>query len=390
MNILQVVSSFPPAYSYGGVPKVTYEISKELVKRGHDVSVYTTDVYDSKTRFKGENFSLVDGIEVKRFRNISNRLAYSNFSLAPKMAAELNRSIKNFDIVHLREYRSFQAIFLNYYAKKYSIPYIFQAHGSLLPFFEKISLKKFYDLVIGRKILHDAEKIIALTNTEREQYNEMGLENKGIEVIPNGIDLSLYNNTPFYGKIREKYDISDDENVILYLGRIHKIKGINLLLKSFKLLFNDITNVKLVIVGPGDTSKLKKMIKGSIIENNVIFTGPLYGEDKYDVFVDSDLYILPSIYDTFPNTVLEAFSFGKPVIVTEGCGIKDIIDGTAGYVVKYDKNSLKDAMHSIITNETLKHSFGENGKQLINDELNWKSIVDRIEILYENTSKRGF
>ena len=87
----------------------------------------------------------------------------------------------------------------------------------------------------------------------------------------------------------------------------------------------------------------------------------------------------------FPNTILEAFSFSKPVIVTEGCGIKDIIHETAGYVVKYDKNSLRDAIYSILSNETLKHSFGENGKQLIHKEFDMKKIVHKIEILYENS-----
>ena len=135
----------------------------------------------------------------------------------------------------------------------------------------------------------------------------MGVPKNKIEIIPNGIDLIEDQYLPEKGLFRKKYNITNDENVILYLGRIHKIKGIDLLLKSFKLLTKDMDNVKLVIVGPGDTSNLKKMIKGSTIENKVIFTGPLYGEDKNEVFIDSDLYVLPSIYDCFPKHYFRGF-----------------------------------------------------------------------------------
>ena len=119
MKILQVISSFPPAYSYGGPLKVAFNISKELVKNGHDVTVYTTDVYDSKSRLQYEtNPEIMEGVKVYRFRNISNALSRKNFSCAPSMFFFLKNNIKDFDIIHLHEFRSFQAIFVYHYAKK--------------------------------------------------------------------------------------------------------------------------------------------------------------------------------------------------------------------------------------------------------------------------------
>ncbi|KAF5430840.1 Glycosyltransferase Family 4 [Candidatus Methanophagaceae archaeon] len=126
MRILQVISSFPPAYTYGGPVRVAYEVSKELVKRGHEVTVYTTDVYDVHSRFKyDENPVWLDGIEVYHFKNVSNELAHRNLAAAPMMAFALNKSLKNFDVIHLHEYRSFQAILVHHYAKKIRYPLCF-------------------------------------------------------------------------------------------------------------------------------------------------------------------------------------------------------------------------------------------------------------------------
>ena len=121
MRILQVISSFPPAFAYGGPAIGAYNVSKELVKRGHEVTVYTTDVQDKNSRYKFEKNPIwLDGIEVYHFKNISNSLA-SNFhiSCAPGMALELKKSAKKFDIIHCHEYRSFEATFAKHYSKKF-------------------------------------------------------------------------------------------------------------------------------------------------------------------------------------------------------------------------------------------------------------------------------
>lgn len=376
MKILEVIPFFNP--KFGGTVKGVYNLSKELSKRDHEITIITTDISYN------ENYvtELVnEGVEIIPFKCIVN---FASIFYSPSMDKWLKFNIQKFDLVDLHNFRSYQNNIIHKYSKRYNVPYILQAHGSVLPFFEKQKLKKIYDFFWGHKLLEDAITVIALTETESNQYKKMGVPKNKIQIIPNGINLIEDHELPERGLFRKKYGISNNENIILYLGRIHKIKGIDLLLKSFCLLSKDMDNVKLVIVGPGDTSNLEKMINNSRIKDKVIFTRPIYGKDKNEVFIDSDLYVLPSIYDAFPNTVLEAFSFSKPVIVTEGCGIKDIIHETAGYAVKYDKNSLNDAMYSILTNETLKHSFGENGKQLINDKFNRKKIMDKIEILYEN------
>ncbi|MCK4348853.1 MAG: glycosyltransferase, partial [Thermoplasmatales archaeon] len=273
--------------------------------------------------------------------------------------------------------------------KKYNIPYIIQAHGSVLPIFQKQRLKNFFDLMFGYRIIRHAAKTIALTKTEAEQYRKMGVDENKIKIVSNGIDLSEYDNLPTSGEFRGKYGIRDDEKIILYLGRIHQIKGVDLLVEAFADLVNQMGAVKLVIVGPDDgfLPTLKAQIEDLKIGDKILLTGPLFERDKLEAYVDTDVYVLPSVYETFPVTVLEACACGTPVIVTDRCGIADIVD-KVGYVVEYDKDQLKDAIFKVLSDEGLRRRFGKEGWKLIGEEFGWSTIINKIEKIYKDATNR--
>ena len=385
MKILQMIPAFHPAMAYGGTVAVSYQLSRELVRRGHEITVYTSDALDKNHRQK-DKFVEMEGIQVYYFKNLSNRLAWRRMVFNPSMFHQLRKEIKNFDIIHLHGFRSFQNILVHYYAKKYSIPYVLQAHGSVLPFFAKQRLKRVYDQVWGNNILKDASKVIALTKTEAEQYKMMGVDEAKIEIIPNGIDLSKYDDLPEMGNFRGNYSITDDEKVILYLGRIHKIKGVDLLVEAFADLVKELDGVKLVIAGPDDgfLPTLKAQIENLNIDNRVVFTGPLYGNDKLEAYVDADVYVLPSVYEIFGVTPLEACACGTPVIVTDRCGIADIIDGNVGRVVEYNKDQLRNAVFEMLEDDELRDRFGEEGMRFVRAEFGWGEIVKNVEELYKD------
>ncbi len=386
MRILQVISSFPPAYAYGGPARVAYGISKELVKRGHKLSVYMTDVYDSNSRFKyDENPFQMDGIKVYFFKNINNKLAHKNLAIAPTMAIALNKSVKDFDIVHLHEYRYFQAILVHHYAKKYGILYILQAHGSLPVDVPKQTLKKCTILCGGHNILRDAAKVIAVTQTEAEQYKSMGVSEDKIEIVPNGIDLAEFDNLPPKGEFRRKYGLSSEQKIILYLGRIHQTKGIDLLVKVFAEVIKELPNTKLVIVSPDDgyLPVLKKLIKELQIDEEVILVGPLCGKDKLEAYVDADVFATPSYYG-FPVTFVEACVCGVPIITTQAEDRLDWLHGRAGFVVPYDKKQLQQAILYMLSDEKMGQEFGEKGKLLVREEFNWEKIAEQVEGMYRD------
>jgi glycosyltransferase involved in cell wall biosynthesis len=377
LKILQVVPFFTPAR--GGSVIVPYHLSKELATKGHEITVITTDFEFDKDY---ANSLEEEGVNVVHLHCIAN---IGLFLFSPGMKKWLRNNIKKFDIIHMHNYRSYQNNVVYRFAKKFDVPYILQAHGSILPFFAKQRLKKLYDWVWGYKLLKYTSKVIALTTTESQQYKKMGVNEDKIEIVPNGINPSKYNNLPKRGEFRSKYSIGRDEKIILYLGRIHKIKGIDLLVQSFADLTMELDNVRLVIVGPDDgyLSTLIKIIKHSKIDDKVIFTGPLYETDKLEAYVDADVYVLPSMYETFPMTVLEACACGTPVIVTDRCGIADIVDGKVGYVVEFDKDQLGDAILELLGSDDLRAELGGKGKKLMKEEFGWDGIVRKVEKIYE-------
>ena len=390
MKILQVTPEFYPSTGYGGGPIVAYEISKMLVQRGHDVTVYTTDANDKTSRLNN-GIKNIDGINIYYFKNISNFIAYKcKLFISPGMIQIISKNINNFDLIHIHDYRTFQNVLVHYYATKHEIPYVLQAHGTVLPsFYQKHNQKKFFDELFGYAILKDVGKAIALTSIEARQYKNMGVNKNKIEIIPNGLNLSDYRSLPEKGKFRRRYSIGAGEKIILYLGRIHKIKGLDLLVNTFADLTKELDNVRLVIVGSDDgfLSTIKKQIKSLKIDEKVLFTGPLYESDKLEAYVDADVYVLPSVYETFPVTVLEACACGMPVIVTDRCGIADVVDGVAGCVVEYDKDQLQEAIFRILSDGELMRKFGERGRKLVRDYFSWDKIIKNIEALYKDCIK---
>jgi len=388
MKILQVISSFPPAYSYGGPVRATYEISKKLVERGHEVAVFTTDAYDAHSRLKyDENPIWMDGIEVYHFKNISNKLAHRNFAISPTMAFALNKNVKSFDIVRLDEYRTFQAVLVHHYAKKHRIPYILQPRGQV-PRFNMNMQKKIFDTLFGNSIIRNAGKIIASSKIESKQYREVfpDLDTKKIVHIPNGINLETYQNLPPKGEFRKKYSIDEDEKTILFLSRIHERKGTDILVQAFSKLKKGLKGAKLIIAGPdeGFLGKLRQMAKELNVENDVIFPGPLYEKEKLEAYLDADVFVLPSkdSYESFGNVALEACACGTPTIVRNVCGVSEWLNSVE--VADPNYNALYQKLLEILSKpESERIEMGEKSREEAK-KFSWDAIAENLDKIYQD------
>jgi glycosyltransferase involved in cell wall biosynthesis len=349
MRILHVISTFPPAYAFGGPPKVAFDVCKELAKRGHYVEVYTTNAYDQRKNFKPLKKELiVFNVKVTYF---SNFLRINNLYVAPEMIIKLWETIKHFDIVHAHFGRQPYDTFFSLKKNALYAPYVLQAHGALPHIGRMGRAKLFYDKLFGWSTIKNASKVIALSNVEAEQYKRMGVPEEKIAIIPNGIDLSEYAELPPKGSFKKKFNIPEDRKIILYLGRIHKIKGVDFLIKAYAYLRNkmDFKDAVLVIAGPDDgyLSEIKHLAQASGVSNSILFVGPLYGEDKLAAYVDSEVYVLPSRYETFPMTLLEAYACGKPVIASNVGGLKElIVDGETGFL--FEAGNFKQMAEKIV------------------------------------------
>ena len=387
MKILHVAHFFYPCLSAGGVVNASYQIAR-MQARDNSVKVISSDACKERLKFEESRYDVdIDGIKVDYFKNISNRFKLATMLDTPLWAIfRIKKQIRDFDVVHVHEHRQTLSIIACYFARRYGIPYVVQAHGSVLPFFQKEGLKNIFDKVFGFKILHGASKVFALTEVEKEQYLKMGVEEDRIEIVPLGINIEEYSDLPEEGIFREKFNISKDDKLIIFIGRVHEIKGLDLLIDAFKELADSEDDVKLAIVGPDDgyMDALNLRIAECDLSDKVIVTGPLYKSEKQEALVDCDLFVMPSKYESFTTSGLEAMACGKPLVLTKNNHIHDWVDGSVGLACDDDKMSLKDSMAEGLFDEELSKKFGMNGRRLIQEKYNWDMINEQILNIYES------
>lgn len=364
-----------------------FNTTKELVKKGHNVAVYTSDMLDltSSRRLTQKNLT-INGVSVFYLRSI---LHHKTFIVTPSIFNLLKKSILDFDLIHIHDCRSYQGINTCLFAQKMGVPYVFQSHGSFLDPSPSSLVNKVGRLTIDRlfseKIVKSSSKIIALNKTEANEYIKFGIPLKRIEIIPNGIDLLEYTRLPQKGEFKEKFNIEKEKKIILYLGRIHKTKGIDLLIKSYFYLIREKKdcNSILVIAGPDDGYLLEaeNLVYTLGLSQFVLFTGYLTNEDKIKALVDAEIFITPSFYG-FPITFLEACAIGVPIVTTTSGDILDWINDKVGFVTKPIPSVMALAMYKILSDNELSEKLSRNCKTILKSEFTLEKVVDKLERVY--------
>lgn len=384
MKILQVIPVFSPPQLFGGSQRVVYLVSKELAKKGHEVVIYASDMKNLKERI-GKTIENINGVTVVHFKNVNPFLSSkTRLILTPRMKRSFERELKKFDVIHVHEARSFQHMLVWWLARKADIPYVVQAHGNLSEHFGGFS-RKVYDKLFCKKILGDASKVIAVNTVEAGNYTKFGVAEGKVEIIPNPIDMGEFDNLGARGIFREKYNIEPNSKVILFMGRIHPIKGVDVLVHAFANIVNEgKVDSTLVVAGPDDgymaeCIKITKMHK----LNNVIFTGQLWGKERIHAYFDADVIVLPSRYETFPMSVLEAYACGKPVVASKVGGLEELVlDGETGELVSAGNISeLSEALTHVLSSDNFQN-VAIKARNLIMHRYSLESVVNKLESLY--------
>jgi len=382
MKILQVTAFFSPVY--GGSAEAPYQLSRELAKRGHEVTLYTSD-------FKLGREYILSIPEVKTYA-FKTWLGFAEFHVTPGMIKKTKDEIRQFDIIHMHNYRTFQNIITHHYAKKHGVPYVVQAHGSLATFFQKGWLKRIFDVAFGYRILKNASKVITGCGMEVDEHQEIGVNRDKIALIPPAYGIEEFSQLPSPGRFRHKFDV-EKKHIVLFLGRLHKIKGIDFLIRAFHELIRERDDVVLAIAGPGDGygAILRKLVSRLDLSHKVLFTGYLSGVDKLSALVDADMLVQTSMYERGPGSPFEAILCGTPIIITRDTGAGEIagkID--AGYLVEYGNiEELTAAMKKILDDPAEALDKTQKAKHHIMANLCWEKIVDLYESLYESVIELG-
>ena len=383
MKILQVAPCLHP--SWGGSAAVVRDISKQLVKRGHDVTIYTSD---GTAKGRVQN---MEGVKVYFLPTLNSRNAIpSKFFITPQLNELMKREIQCFDLIHLHEFRSYQNLVVHHYATKFNVPYVILAHNSLTRVPTKRRLKWAFDVFFGYRILKDVSRGIALSRKEVKQYNNLGVPKSKILCMPNGIDLSKYFLLPPRGSFKRKFNLDEKTQVILCLGRIHKEKGLEFLIKAYAALIKDpkYSRTLLVISGRDDgfTQVVMSLVYSLGLTKKVILTGFLSEEDKIKAYVDSEVVVNVEPENIFGLVPLEAAACSTPVIVSRTNDISEaVLAGNLGCVVEY--NNIYELTRAMIKLLDQPSSFTliqrQKSRSYIFNKFDWNIVMPQLEKIYE-------
>lgn len=388
MRVLHVVSSYWPAYEFGGPIQSVHLLNKYLVKYGADVSVYTTNSGLKKNKdIPPKKEVILDGVKIFYFPYYG----YVHFTFSPSLFFALAKNVKNFDLIHITGVWNFPVFAAAFWARFYKKPYIVSPRGSLMeePLRRKNSLiKKIYLNLIAKRDLKNAAEIHFTAESEKEEYLKAGLPFKKAIIVPNPLGFQSNDIVSRYIDFRRKFGIEKDKKVVLFLGRLNWKKGLDTLIPAFSQVIKKEPKAVLVIVGP-DNENYKKQVELEIrnwkleIDKDVIFTGVLTGNNKISAFQGGDIFILPSYSENFGMAVIEAMYFGLPVIITKYVGVAPYVSKSqAGIVIEKDEKELSEAILKILNNQNLARQMGEKGKYLVETEFSPDSVAEKFLKLY--------
>lgn len=370
----------------GGTSDLMFKLCRAQAKLGLNPVIYTGDY-----RLDHDLMSEIPSVEFKVVRSYLDKLG---FSLMPGLIALARKDIPTFDIVHMHVYRTFQNLVLYYYCRKYKIPYVMDAHGSVPLYKRKNFLKKLFDKLIGKKLLRHAEYLIAETQVGVDEYKALDqtLSDEKLVILSPPFSVEEYKVLPERGRFREQYNIGADEKVIMFLGRVHSIKGNDFLIKGFAELVKSRDDCKVVIIGPDDghMGECKQLANDLGVANRVIFTGFLGGENKNSALVDADIVVQLSRQEQGAWAPLEGVLCGTPIIVTSHTGTgEDVRRLDAGYLVDFDDiQGLANKFQYIFTHYDEAKEKTLKAKKYIEDNLSMEARMHEYTNLYESAIKK--
>lgn len=305
-------------------------------------------------------------------------------------ARGLGKALKDVktDIVHSHGLWMYTSTAAHRFARRAGCPRVVSAHGMLDPWAvhnaqwkKKIAVWLYED-----RHLKDATCIRALTLSEAESIRAYGVRNP-ICVIPNGIDLPRSNsrNSPSW-----KGKAFEDKNVLLYLGRIHPKKGLLNLVRAWSVLKKDgspsARTWVLAVAGwdqGGHEEDLKRLAEG-LGASDIHFVGPQFGDDKNATYAHADAFVLPSLSEGLPMTVLEAWAYALPVVMTAECSIPEGFQADAAVCVETDVESIARGIRDLFgMSEAERRKMGARGCALVCNRFVWSMVACEMKSVYQ-------
>lgn len=283
------------------------------------------------------------------------------------------------DIVHINCCWMPQCAWTQKWAQQLGYKVILTPHGMLEPWIIKRNywIKKVPALLLYQKqAIVKADYLHATAKSEKENLLKLGYNQK-IEIIANGIEVD---------SISMKADWKR-KNKILFLSRVHVKKGIEFLIEAASILKEELKDYQLIIAGEGDAgyiTQLKEKAKVSGVSHLFDFSGGVYGDKKWELFREADLFVLPTYSENFGIVVAEALACGTPVMTTKGTPWNELETYHCGWWTEIGTTATVEALKQFLqqSEEDLK-AMGNNGRKLVEEKYSSKKMADEMVKLYK-------
>ncbi|MDO5556606.1 MAG: glycosyltransferase family 4 protein [Clostridia bacterium] len=384
MKILMLTWEYPPRI-IGGISRVVHDLSKRLIKDGHEVYVITYKEGNSPyyENDKGVHVYRVDNYMINP-NNFIDWIMQLNFNMIAK-ANELIANGEKFDVIHAHDW------LVAYSAKtlknSYNMPLVSTIHAT-----EAGRNGGIHDEI--QRYINDTEWMLTYESSEvivnsKFMKNDLqrlfGLPYEKINIVANGINSTAYSGIEKDYDFRRQY-AADNEKIILFMGRLVYEKGVQHLISAMPKILEKYNDAKLVIAGKGGMiDELKAQVEVMGLSQKVYFTGYLNSKQVSKMYKCADVSVFPSTYEPFGIVALEAMLAGVPTVVSDIGGLNEIvqhgIDGMKSYAG--NANSLADSILSLLFNPELCSNIAKKAKAKVKNEYSWAKIAQDTHFIYQ-------
>jgi len=402
INVVHIPRRFTQSH-WGGTENVIVSYAQGLKKHNIHSEIYTTKILNTKKT------EYIHGIKVNRFSyfypyiNLKNKIKEKlDFVGGNVFSFTLLFSLlfkKNIDLIHLHTAKRIGGI-ARFICKIRKIPYLISIHGGIYNRPEHKDINgplssntcfewgKVLGFLVGsRKVLNDSNGIICL-NQDEYTIMRQKIQNNNILLIPNSVNISTFSK-PKNNNLRDKYNISKDMFVCLVSGRIDRQKNQLLLLKVLNNIKYEHKNIHILLVGNITDNEyyyeIKEYIQSNSLDNYVNIVSNIKPESKelVDIYLNSDILVLPSVHEPFGIVVLEAWASSLPVIVSQTAGICNIIKDHEDALI-FKNNSVKSLQQKLLTliqDKKLQSLLIQNSQKTVS-QFDSAIVNSKINLLY--------
>ncbi len=371
MRVLQISPWFHP--HMGGVESHVYSISSELVRRGHEVEVITSrhrrDIPEQET---------MDGFKVTRLKPLTVML---RTPIVPRIKGALKT--RDVDIFHAHSPPPLAAYYTSNVSKEKRIPFLLTYHCDIeIPSIFGQVIEILFRRTLGGRTMRRVDNIIVTTETYAATSRVVWRYTP--VVIPNPVNFERFHPGIDGGPVRKKLGVLPEERIVLWVGRVVPHKGLEYLVEAAQY----IENVKIVIAGEGPhLGAIGRLAKSFGVENKIIFTSGVPRSELPLYYAMSDVFVLPSVsrLEAFGIVALEAMSSGKPVVVSDMPGMREVItDGVEGLLCDpLNAEDLAKKVSTLLGDSEMKKRMGMAGREKVVNNFGIKNVVDKLEVVYE-------